>query len=139
VSKAAPRALAATADEIEAEMKKLGWWERERPPAEAFEFELEYAADTMGLYQWMQWVLVPTLREGRMPRERAIGLRASHELEGLPEGGGLMRVLNGLENRPGADKPSAAEPEPDPVEPDAPRAISRGDFLRRAAGRLPFP
>ena len=86
--------IAAKADEIEAEVKRLGWWQPDPIPAEALRFKQPFAADTMTFRQWLQFVFLPKARD--LARRHA-GARRLERIRRLPdrahrraEGGGLI-------------------------------------------------
>jgi uncharacterized protein YqcC (DUF446 family) len=55
--------LADLLDEIEAELRTQGRWEAERPPAAALASSRPFSVDFLTLDQWLQWILLPRLRE----------------------------------------------------------------------------
>ena len=56
------------ADRIEAEMRRIGYWQSEPLRPEQMEFTQAFAMDTMIFAQWMQFVFLPRVREGRASR-----------------------------------------------------------------------
>ena len=48
--------------EIESEMKQIGYWQESALPAEAYDFQLAFAMDTMAYSQWLQFVFIPRVR-----------------------------------------------------------------------------
>jgi uncharacterized protein YqcC (DUF446 family) len=86
------------ADRIERELRALNVWQSEPPPATAFESETAFFADTMTFYQWLQFVLLPRVREiverrGQFPRESSVGAYAVRELDGWDADSGLIEAL----------------------------------------------
>lgn len=63
--------MLARLDAIEAELRRLGLWSLEPPSAEALASQTPFAADTMPLQMWLQWIFLPRMREtirmGRRP------------------------------------------------------------------------
>lgn len=54
---------ASKADEIEAELKRMGRWMQNRLPEEYFVNMGAFGSNTMGFEQWLQFVLLPRIRE----------------------------------------------------------------------------
>jgi tRNA pseudouridine65 synthase len=72
------QAAADYANRIESERRALNAWKLEPPPASAFESQAAFLADTMTFYQWLQFVLLPRVREiverrRQFPRESSVG------------------------------------------------------------------
>jgi uncharacterized protein YqcC (DUF446 family) len=55
--------VARKVDEIEAEMRRIGDWQSEPPPPEAFRDMGAFGHQTMAFEQWLQWVFLPRVRE----------------------------------------------------------------------------
>lgn len=55
--------VASKADEIEAELKRLGRWMENPLPDECFIEMGAFGSNTMGFEQWLQFVLIPRIRE----------------------------------------------------------------------------
>lgn len=49
--------------EIEAEMRRIQLWESEAPPAEDLESLQPFCYDTLEFHQWIQWVMIPRMKE----------------------------------------------------------------------------
>lgn len=47
---------------IEAEMKRIGFWQNEPLQAEQYNFRVAFAGDTMAFPQWLQFVFIPNVR-----------------------------------------------------------------------------
>jgi uncharacterized protein YqcC (DUF446 family) len=93
------QAAAAYADRIERELRALNAWQSDRPPAGAYESEAAFFADTMTFYQWLQFVLLPRVREiveqrGQFPGESSVGAYAVRALDGRDADGGLIELLS---------------------------------------------
>ncbi len=85
-------------DEIEAELRRLGWWEIPEPPPEAFRFRQAFALDTMAFQQWLRFVFAPRVRElvageAEMPTSSMVAAQAARELDGHPDAGRLFDLL----------------------------------------------
>jgi uncharacterized protein YqcC (DUF446 family) len=70
--------------EIEAEMKRVGLWEIEKPAPEKFEDMDAFGTKTMAFEQWLRWVFVPRVREilddkGEFPRGSQVSQQAFRE------------------------------------------------------------
>lgn len=48
---------------IEHELRVQGWWSEDQPSAEALASTVPFAVDTMSFEQWMQWILLPRMKE----------------------------------------------------------------------------
>lgn len=48
---------------IEAEMRRIGFWEDSPPPAEALASLMPFCYDTLEFQQWLQWVFLPRMKE----------------------------------------------------------------------------
>ncbi len=62
---------------IEAQMRRLDLWSRQRPPAGALASQEPFCYDTLSFGQWLQWVFIPRLtviieRGGELPTESKI-------------------------------------------------------------------
>ena len=92
------RQAASYADRIERELRDMNAWQSEPLPDEAYESETAFFADTMTLYQWLQFVLLPRVREiielrGEFPGESSVGAYAIRELDGCDEAAALVAAL----------------------------------------------
>jgi len=90
--------VAAAADEIEAEMRRIGAWRDEPLPPEAYEFRQAFAADTMTIEQWLQFVFLPRVRQivasrGAFPAQSQVGTWAVRNFDGVPEADKLVSLL----------------------------------------------
>lgn len=91
--------IAAHADRIEQELRALGAWQPDPLPAAAFQSRQAFFADTMTLYQWLQFVLLPRVREiietrGELPPESSVGTYAIRELDGNDDAQPLILALS---------------------------------------------
>lgn len=67
-----PRSLALTRmlDDIEAELRLIGYWSGQPPDEHAFASSMPFFADRMRFEEWLQWVLVARFRaliDGALP------------------------------------------------------------------------
>jgi uncharacterized protein YqcC (DUF446 family) len=114
------------AGRIEHELRKLNAWQSEPPPDSAFESQAAFFADTMAFYQWLQFVLLPRIREiaaekGRFPATSQVGAYAVRELDGVWEASDLVSLLCQFDDFiEGHGHP----PEPLPSSSDASQAVS---------------
>jgi len=85
-------------DAIEAELRRLGRWQATPLEPGAYEFKAAFGADTMTFSQWLQFILVPRVREiaaggGEFPSKSAVGAYAIRELDGDYAAADLVRHL----------------------------------------------
>jgi uncharacterized protein YqcC (DUF446 family) len=78
------RAAAERLEQLVAEMKRVGVWSDTPPPPEAFDFRGAFGSDTMSFEQWLQFVLVPRVRQivdegGTFPADSQLGDKAHRE------------------------------------------------------------
>jgi len=57
------------ADRIEAEMRRIGWWQNAPLRPEQLHFKQAFAMDTMTLAQWLQFIFLPRVREAAASNE----------------------------------------------------------------------
>jgi uncharacterized protein YqcC (DUF446 family) len=89
-------------DEIEAEMKRIGYW-RENPPdlqAKAARGELRSYLDAPSFEVWLQTIFLPNARNAvqtdTLPADSQVGLMAMRQYDYqfvVPEAHGLMKLL----------------------------------------------
>jgi uncharacterized protein YqcC (DUF446 family) len=87
------------ADRIEAELRGIGGWQPLPLPEEAYQSRSAFGGDTMSFYQWLQFVLVPRIRDiaassGQFPSSSQVGAYAVRELDGVNEASGLISLLS---------------------------------------------
>lgn len=85
--------------EIEAEMKRIGYWSLEPLPEEAYDFRQAFGMDTMAFSQWLQYILIPRVRtiieqKGDFPSESMVGMQAVREFDGDATASGLVKLLS---------------------------------------------
>ena len=91
-------AALAKADEIEAELKRLGWWQQGPLRPEQYDFKHAFGMDTMVFQQWLQFILLERVRSiaaegGQFPSSSSVGVMAARELDGYPEAEKLVSLL----------------------------------------------
>jgi uncharacterized protein YqcC (DUF446 family) len=98
-------AFAALADRIETELRSLGVWQAEvdRPTQEAFDNGGAFGMNTMAYTQWIQWVLVPPLREVAagtlpVPPSSQVDVQAVREFDGWYEASVLNDLLMAVDD-----------------------------------------
>lgn len=84
---------------IEEEMKRIGYWQAEPPPPEAYDFRQAFAADTMAFSQWLQFIFIPRVKQiiaekGEFPAQSQVGVMAMREFDGSTEAGNLVTLLS---------------------------------------------
>lgn len=47
---------------IETELRRLDYWESERPPAEALQSTQPFCVDTLSFPQWLQFIFLPKMK-----------------------------------------------------------------------------
>ena len=57
-----PQRIADVLLELEAEMRTLGWWEEEKPPAKALASQQPFCVDQLAFEQWLQWIFLPRMK-----------------------------------------------------------------------------
>jgi uncharacterized protein YqcC (DUF446 family) len=86
------------ADEIEAEMKRIGFWQSEPLKPEQMNFTQAFAMDTMAYSQWLQFIFLPRVREAiasnQFPSGSSVGTQAVREFDGLTDASGLVTLLS---------------------------------------------
>jgi uncharacterized protein YqcC (DUF446 family) len=100
-------AFASLADRIEAELRRLGAWSADRPDQETIDNGGAFGMNTLAFTQWLQWVLVPRLREVAagtfpVPPSSQVAAHAVREFDGWHEASdleGLLRELDHLVER----------------------------------------
>lgn len=85
------------ADEIEAELRKIGFWQSAALRPEQLAFTQAFAMDTMSFAQWLQFIFLPRVREAiasnRFPGSSSVGAQAVREFDGDTEAGRLVTLL----------------------------------------------
>jgi len=85
------------ADRIEAEMRRIGFWQDQPLRPEQMEFTQAFAMDTMPYAQWLQFIFLPRVREAaaanQFPSSSSVGTQAVREFDTSPEAGDLITLL----------------------------------------------
>lgn len=86
-------------NEIEAEIKRIGYWRDEPLPPEAYEFTQAFAMDTMPYAHWLEFIFIPRVREiiaekGSFPSRSMVGAQAIREFDGDYDAAQLVTLLN---------------------------------------------
>ncbi len=81
--------------DIEAELRKLGLWERLPPPPEALASEQPFSIDTLTLPQWLQFIFLPALyrlleEEQALPGRCGIAPMAQEYFRGMGLASGAL-------------------------------------------------
>lgn len=87
--------------EIESEMRRVGLWGHTPLPAAAFASRVPFCHDTMEFEQWLQWVLLPRMRQvveqdDGWPNNSAILPLAEHRFAQLPHATSNLAEMLGL-------------------------------------------
>ena len=90
--------VAAHADAIEAEMRRIGLWQDEPLEPGQYEFSAAFAMDTMAFSQWLQFIFLPRVRQivaerGEFPSGSMVAAQAVREFDGVPEATDLCATL----------------------------------------------
>jgi uncharacterized protein YqcC (DUF446 family) len=92
------RALVEVVDDLEAELRRIRLWELE-PPSEALLASTKpFCIDTLELSQWLQWLLIPRMRNifagyGDLPTQSAIYPLAEDCFEHLEDPSRLLMLI----------------------------------------------
>lgn len=84
--------------QIEAELKRIGFWQDSPLKPEQYQFTRAFAMDTMAYSQWLQFVFIPRVQaiieqRGQFPRQSNVGIQAIREFDTVPEAAELTRLL----------------------------------------------
>ncbi len=100
-------ALCQKLDQVEAEMRRIGYWQ-ENPPdleADSARGELRSYLDAPSFELWLQTIFLPSARRraqaGTLPANSQVGLIAMRQYDhhsSVPEAHGLMRLLYELDD-----------------------------------------
>lgn len=91
-------AFAPQVDALEAELRRLGWWQAEPPPPERMQFTMAFGIDKLAFGEWLQWIFVPAARsmlagERPLPPSSMVGVHAVRELDGDDDARMLCTIL----------------------------------------------
>ncbi|MBZ2189188.1 YqcC family protein [Alcanivorax sp. JB21] len=95
--------LLALLDDLEQELRRLGYWQGTPPAPEAFLSTTPFSADTMAFTEWLQWVFVARFRAlvvGGHPLPGACDVRpmAEQALSGLPRCEHLLCIIGDIDD-----------------------------------------
>ncbi|HQQ98258.1 MAG TPA: YqcC family protein [Cyclobacteriaceae bacterium] len=98
------------ADEIEACLRSINRWQAEPLPEHVYENMGPFGAQTMSFEQWIQFVLVPTIRDivnerASFPPYSQVGVYAVRTLDGDVEAQPLVALLSELDMLIGTQPP----------------------------------
>ena len=86
------------ADQIEAEMQRIGFWQNRPLRPEQMAFKQAFAMDTMTFVQWLQFIFLPRVREAvasnSFPKGSSVGVQAVREFDGDSEADQLITLLS---------------------------------------------
>lgn len=84
-------------DQIEKEMRNIGYWQNQPLRPEQMAFEQAFAMDTMTFTQWLQFIFVPRVHEAiasnQFPSSSSVGTQAIREFDGDLEAAHLVELL----------------------------------------------
>ena len=88
-------------EEIEAEMKKIGFWSVDQVHIDPKECKEAFCGDKIPFEQWLQFVFIPAVKKsvltGELPQESMVGVKATREYDYMtatPQALGLVTLLN---------------------------------------------
>lgn len=92
------RALERVVDELEAELRRMQLWEPDPPSDAQLASAQPFCFDTLALSQWLQWRLIPRMREifagtGHLPQHSAIHPLAEDCFEHVEDAAGLLNLI----------------------------------------------
>lgn len=125
------------ADQLESELKRLQRWDAVQLPAEKFENMGAFGSNTMRFEQWLQFILIPTIRDiintqGQFPEQSMLGTYAIRVFDGDADADTLFQLLHELDELiEGNAEPQAAQEPSRLAASDAvpPETISMGDTV----------
>jgi uncharacterized protein YqcC (DUF446 family) len=86
------------ADLIEAEMRRIGYWQNQPLQSEQMQFRTAFAMDTVTFTQWLQFVFLPHVREAavmnQLPSGSSVATQAIREFDGNANAGELVTLLS---------------------------------------------
>jgi uncharacterized protein YqcC (DUF446 family) len=84
-------------DQIEAEMKNIGFWQSQPLQPGQLAFKQAFAMDTMSFAQWLQFIFLPRVREAMatnsFPKGSSVGAQAIREFDGHPKVERIITLL----------------------------------------------
>src|SRR2546421_5089379 len=96
--KPVPETVAHYADQIEAELRRSGFWLNQALRPEQLDFTQAFAMDTMTFTQWLQFIFLVRVREAvasnEFPSSSSVGAQAVREFDGHPDADRLLTLLS---------------------------------------------
>lgn len=85
-------------DEIEAELRRIGFWQETTPNQEQMNFAAPFGRDTLTFSQWLQFVFLPLSREmldqyETLPRASDVSTVAETQYRDQEETAELLKLL----------------------------------------------
>ena len=119
-------------DELESELRKTGRWSEAPLPAEAFENMGAFGCNTMAFEQWLQFVLIPRIREiikqkGNFPDKSQLAVYAVRYFDGDRDSSTLQDILYGIDQLAEHEAVSEKSEEGPLVQSQLPPTVSAGD------------
>lgn len=90
-------------NEIEAEMKRIGYWREEPLPDEMYNFSQAFAMDTMPFNYWLEFIFMARVREiiaekGKFPSTSNVAAQAIREFDTDNNASNLVTLLSEFDN-----------------------------------------
>ncbi|HKE32076.1 MAG TPA: YqcC family protein [Candidatus Angelobacter sp.] len=86
------------AEQIESEMRSIGFWQTAPLRPEQLRFKQAFAMDTMTFAQWLQFIFLPRVREAiasnEFPSSSSVGAQAVREFDGDQDADRLVTLLS---------------------------------------------
>ena len=83
---------------IEAEMRRIGFWQAAPLKPEQYQFSEAFAMDTMAFSQWLQFIFIPRVKDsaasGKFPSKSEVAAQAVREFDGQQEASQLESLLS---------------------------------------------
>ena len=107
------RALIAVIDGLEAELRRMDLWEHAPPSQQMLASTEPFCFDTLALSQWLQWLLIPRMRqifagEGNLPTRSAIHPLAEDCFGHLDDPSTLLMLIERFDRLIGGEAPALA-------------------------------
>ena len=107
------RALIAVIDGLEAELRRIDLWEHAPPSQQMLASKEPFCFDTLALSQWLQWLLIPRMREifageGSLPTRSAIHPLAEDCFGHLDDPSTLLMLIERFDRLIGGEQPALA-------------------------------
>jgi uncharacterized protein YqcC (DUF446 family) len=88
---------------IEAEMRRIGLWQDEPLPKEAYDYTLAFAQDSMAFHQWLQFIFIPQVKKmaenyEELPKVSQVSPAAVRAFESWDKASRLVKLLKEFDN-----------------------------------------